>query len=99
MNWRNTIRSTWHGSQSDRSLGVRPFWGASLGNIARTRRLTQIAATFARSGGGTICRVIPDANQAKAAYRLFDRPEVTHQAMTAAHFDLTRRAADERPLT
>ena len=65
------------------------FGRASLGDERRTRRLVEVAAAFARGGGGenggTITSVIRDWSQAKAAYRLLDRPEVTHEAVLAGH--------------
>jgi hypothetical protein len=74
------------------------FGHAALGNISRTRRLVQVAGRMAQASGGTICGVLRDPHQAKAAYRLFDRPEITHEAVTAPHFQLTRQAADQHPL-
>jgi hypothetical protein len=75
------------------------FGGAELGHVGRTARLVKMASAFAQSAGGTITSVIRLASQAKAAYRLLGRPELTHAAATAAHFELTRQAADRQPLT
>lgn len=54
-----------------------------------------MAAAFAQGGGGrggTITGVIRDRHQAKAAYRLLDRDEVTHEAVVAGHCAEVRRA-------
>jgi hypothetical protein len=65
------------------------FGLADLGDKRRTRRLIQMAAALARGGGGenggTLTSVIRHWPQAKAAYRLLSRPEVTHAAVLASH--------------
>lgn len=40
---------------------------------------------MAQRGGGTICGVVREPHQAKAAYRLLDNPGVTHESVTASH--------------
>ena len=48
-----------------------------------------MATAFARGGagdaGGTLTSVMRDRHQAKAAYRLLDRPEVTHETVIGGH--------------
>lgn len=65
------------------------FGQADLKDKRRTRRLVKVAAALAAGGGGdnggTITSVIRDPAQAKAAYRLLDRLEVTHQAVIGGH--------------
>lgn len=55
----------------------------------------KIAAEFASCAGGTISSVIRSSHQAKAAYRLLDFSDVTHEKVTACHMgrtlDETRR--------
>ena len=67
----------------------RHFGKASLGDARRTRRLVGVGAAFAQGGGGenggTITSVIRDWSQAKAAYRLLSRAEVTHDAVIGGH--------------
>lgn len=52
-------------------------------------RLVRVGAAFAQGGGGpaggTITSVIRDRYQAKAAYRLLDREDVTHEAVVSGH--------------
>jgi hypothetical protein len=77
----------------------RHFGGAALGDERRTRRLVKVAASLARGGpgaGGTITSVMSQPCQAKAAYRLLDREELTHAAVLRAHAALTL-AATQRP--
>lgn len=62
-----------------------PFWGASLGDRRRTRRLVAMAKRFAARPGGTMTSVFDSAKTIKAAYRLWDSEAVTHEAVTAAH--------------
>jgi hypothetical protein len=60
-----------------------------LGDPRRTARLVRMVQALACGGagdaGGTLTSVIRDRHQAKAAYRLLDRPEVTHPAVIAGH--------------
>lgn len=67
----------------------RHFGTALLGDERRTRRLIQVGAAFAGGGagenGGTITSVMRAWPQAKAAYRLLSRPEVTHDAVIGGH--------------
>ena len=46
-------------------------------------------------GGGTLTSVIADPHQAKAAYRLFDCPTVTHDAVLAGHVEWVERQLAE----
>lgn len=77
----------------------RNFGDSRLGDKRRTRRLVDVAAAFAAGGagdgGGTITSVIGPTHQAKAAYRLLDRPEVTHDAVLAGHCAVVREAMNE----
>lgn len=65
------------------------FGQADLKDKRRTRRLVKVAAALAAGGGGdnggTITSVIRDPAQAKAAYRLLDRPQVTHETVIGGH--------------
>src|SRR3954447_26832363 len=85
-----------HGGRRDRRLGGGSFGGAGLGDRRRTRRLVRVAAAFRRGaccgGGGSISSVIADAHQAKAAYRLLDCPDVTHDAVLSGHVRHVRDA-------
>jgi hypothetical protein len=67
----------------------RHFGKTALGDERRTQRLVRVGAALARGGGGesggTMTSVIRDWHQAKAAYRLLSRPEVTHRAVIAGH--------------
>jgi hypothetical protein len=70
------------------------FATANLGDERRTRRLVSIAAELAHQPEGSL----PDHfswNPLRAVYRLCNRPEATHDAVTAAHFALTRRRCEE----
>ena len=75
------------------------FEAAELGDVRRTRRLIDVGAAFAaggsgQGGGGTITSVIGDPCQAKAAYRLLDREELTHEAVIAGHCALVLKATE-----
>ena len=49
----------------------------------------KLAGALAGGDGGTICGVVREPHQAKAAYRLLDNPGVTHESVTASHVQLT----------
>ncbi len=70
-------------------MGGRSFGNVDLGDARRTGRLVKVAAAVARGsccdGGGTLTSIFADPNQAKAAYRPFDKPRVTHDAVLAGH--------------
>lgn len=50
-------------------------------------------------GGGTLTSVIPQAHQAKAAYRLLDCESVTHVAVIEPHCQFVRSQLDEPGVT
>ena len=65
------------------------FRDARLGDERRTRRLVASAERLAEQPEGSL----PEHfawNPLRAVYRLCNRPEVTHSAVTAAHFERTR---------
>jgi hypothetical protein len=63
-----------------------------LKNAARTRRLVQVGAACARGAQGTMTSIFSRPAELKAASRLFDRDEVTHEAILAPHCRRTRQA-------
>lgn len=65
------------------------FQGARLGDKRRTRRLIASVERLAEQPEGSL----PEHfawNPLRAVYRLCNRPEVTHPAVTATHFERTR---------
>ena len=70
----------------DNSLWVRSeFVGVDLGDKRRSKRLEEMAAAMAENPKGCIHGSLPTWAESKAAYRLLDRPEVTHAAVLAQH--------------
>jgi hypothetical protein len=67
------------------------FADARLQDRRRTRRLVAAAAELARQPEGSLPQHFALA-PLKAVYRLCNRPEVTHHAVTASHFADTRDA-------
>src|SRR3954452_18679913 len=70
------------------------FQAARLGDTRRTRRLIASAERLAQQPEGSL----PEHfawNPLRAVYRLCNRPEVTHPAVTATHLDLTRTAMEQ----
>jgi hypothetical protein len=74
------------------------FGNCALGDKRRTQRLVKVAEQFANNPAASL----PDQNELwkdlKAAYRLFDRDEVTFSAVGRPHWELTKRSAQGRCL-
>jgi hypothetical protein len=67
------------------------FAAAELGDQRRTRRLVNTAERLAQQPQGSLPAHF-SWNPLRAVYRLCNRPEVTHPAVTATHFERTRIA-------
>ena len=70
-------------------------WGeVELGDARRTRRAVEIGAAMTASAGLSLPRQMASWAELKAAYRLFDRPQASHAALTAPHRQATRQSAE-----
>lgn len=69
------------------------FGSCQLGDARRTRRAVQVASQIALSPDATTPRQFEDWSDLKAAYRLFDQPDVTFQALAEPHWRQTRDSA------
>lgn len=74
---------------SSKSFGESHFGNASLGDKRRTACLVRSANALCRHPGGTLPDKLNTPADLKAFYRLFDRPEVTHETVLAPHRDRT----------
>ncbi len=70
------------------------FAATELGDKRRTRRLVETAAQLAQQPEGSLPEHF-SWNPLRAVYRLCNRSEVTHSAVTATHFRLTRRRMEQ----
>ena len=70
------------------------FAAAELGDRRRTRRLIDTAERLAQQPQGSLPAHFA-WNPLRGVYRLCNRPEVTHPAVTATHFALTRTRMEE----
>src|SRR3954454_1579406 len=70
------------------------FATAELGDRRRTRRLIDTAAQLAQQPEGSLPAHF-SWNPLRAVYRLCNRPETTHDAVTATHFALTRSLMEQ----
>lgn len=81
---------------SAESFGTLNFGAATLGHVARTRRLVKSAELILRHPGGTLPQKFRDPADLDGFYRLANRKEVTHQAVLEPHrqrtLDLMRHA-------
>lgn len=73
------------------------FGSAELGDSRRSQRLVTVSVKMAGNSSGTIPQQTGTAADMKAAYRLFACPKVTHEAVCAPHFRLTREHAGTLP--
>lgn len=71
------------------------FGAAQLGDARRTRRLVEVAAKLGERPSGQLKQALPEWAELKAAYRLFDTEQVTHRAVTQAHFEQVRQACQQ----
>lgn len=66
------------------------FGGCDLGDVRRTPRLVKVATAAANHPAGSFPAQSKDWGDLKAAYRLFDRPEVTMQSVGDCHWKQVR---------
>ncbi|QDU36550.1 Transposase for transposon Tn5 [Maioricimonas rarisocia] len=66
------------------------FGACQLGDVRRTRRAVKLAAQVAARPDGSTPEQTEAWPDCKAAYRLFDRDEVTFDALCEPHWELTR---------
>jgi hypothetical protein len=69
------------------------FGACELGDLRRTRRLIRYARQMAEKPDASTPRQTEGWSDCKAVYRLFDCPEVTFEAVTAAHYERTLKLA------
>ena len=81
-----------------RTWAATNFAAAELGDKRRTRRLVVTAAQLAQQPEGSLPEHF-SWNPLRAVYRLCNRPEVTHSAVTTTHFSLTRRRMEQAHTT
>jgi hypothetical protein len=74
------------------------FRAAELGDKRRTERLVNLAVQVAMQPSGSLPQQTESWNDLRAAYNLFDRDEVTFQAIATPHWSLTKQTPGERLL-
>lgn len=74
------------------------FGDCDLGDKRRTHRLIEVAEQLANNPSASLPNQIELWSDLKAAYRLFDREEVSFEAIARPHWELTKRAAKGRCL-
>lgn len=78
------------------SFGVRQFGSASLGDIRRTRRLTQLADAFLLQPHASLPQKCGSDANYQALLGLLDAEAVTHVAVIGNHLQRTRDAIQQR---
>lgn len=66
------------------------FGGAELGDRRRCPRLVRLASMFAQNPHGTLPGSFKRWSEAKAAYRLLERSDVTYEKVVARHLERVR---------
>jgi Transposase DNA-binding/Transposase DDE domain len=75
-------------------------WGATkLGDQRRTRRAVRVGAALAAQPAASLPQQTSSWPELKAAYRLLNVPDTTHQALSQPHWEATRQAARTAPGT
>ena len=74
------------------------FGSCELGDKRRVSRLVKVAEEIANNPSASLPSQIERWGDLKAAYRLFDRDEVTFEAIAKPHWELTRQRATGRVL-
>lgn len=74
------------------------FGNCQLGDKRRTDRLVHVAEEIASNPSASLPNQIERWRDLKAAYRLFDRDEVTFEAIARPHWELTKQSAKGRTL-
>lgn len=74
------------------------FGDCDLGDARRTKRLIKMAQQVANHPSGSFPEQMRSWGDLKAAYRLFDREEVTFDAIAQPHWEQTRAVAPGRYL-
>jgi len=69
------------------------FGACQLGHKSRTRRLVNYARQMAEKPDASTPKQTESWSDCKAVYRLFQRPEVTFESVTAVHYQRTRNLA------
>ena len=84
-----------HGEQAQ-EWADRHFGHVDLGDARLNARVVAVAAKMVQEPSASIPQQMGDAHQAKASYRLFGSPEVTHKKVLEPHWQQTRQQAGER---
>jgi hypothetical protein len=71
------------------------FGKVKLGDARRTDRAVKVASAMAEGGSENVPLETGTLAEARAAYRLFDKEDVTHEAITRQHRDQVIAAARE----
>lgn len=74
------------------------FGGSKLGSARRTRRLVKVAGALAVDPSKSLPRGVGGFQQAKGAYRLLARKEVTVESVSQSHWEQTRQKALGHPV-
>jgi hypothetical protein len=74
------------------------FGAANLGDVRRTKRLIDLADTFAQRPSASLPDAAQDPARLKAAYRFFDCDAIEPQAMLASHIAATHDRCASVPL-
>lgn len=74
------------------------FGECDFGDQRRTNRLLAVAETIANHPAASLPSQFEHWGDLKAAYRLFDREEVSFEAVARPHWELTKRTAQGRVL-
>ena len=73
-------------SLDSKTWAAQQFAACELGDKRRTNRIIKIAEQIANNPSGSFCEQMEIWSDLKAAYRLFDKKEVTFEAVARPHW-------------
>ena len=77
------------------TFGQQHFGGLELGDARRSGRLPKLVDAMCQHPGGTLPDKLSEPRDLRAFYRMMDAEGVTHQAVLATHFRVTRNTIAE----
>ena len=85
-------------SLDSKTWAEQQFAACKLGDKRRSKRITKIAEKVADNPSASFCEQLEEWGDLKAAYRLFDRKDVTFEAIARPHWEQTKQVKSGRYL-
>ena len=77
------------------TFGQQHFGHLELGDKRRSARLPKLVDAMCKHPGGTLPQKLSEPADLRSLYRLVNAPQVTHEAVMKAHYQVTRERIDQ----